>query len=135
MSVFLDLKELKAQASVFPEPVRSLILSEDDSLSVDDFLSKFATSERLLKMSEEVFLMDDIVFDPDNLSQTVNQFRKLRKVIIDLDVDPLRSDSFLNSFEEFDMLIPPFLFFDPFFLKFFVLHDSRLKFIRCQVIQ
>ena len=55
MSVSLDLKELKDKASGFPEPVRSLILSEHDSLSVDDFLSKFATSERLLKMSEEVF--------------------------------------------------------------------------------
>jgi hypothetical protein len=54
MSVFLDLKELKTRASEFPEPVKSLILSENDSLSVDDFLSKFATWERLLKMSEVV---------------------------------------------------------------------------------
>jgi len=54
MSVFLDLKELKAQASEFPDPVRSLILGEKDSLGVDDFLSKFATWERLLKMSEVV---------------------------------------------------------------------------------
>jgi len=54
MSVFLDLKELKAQASEFPDPVRSLILGEKDSLGVDDFLSKFDTWERLLKMSEVV---------------------------------------------------------------------------------
>jgi hypothetical protein len=52
MSVSLDLKELKAKASQFPDPVRSLILSEHDTVCVDDFLSKFATWERLLKMSE-----------------------------------------------------------------------------------
>ena len=54
MSVNLDLKGLKDKASEFPDPVRSLILSEHDSVSVDDFLSKFATWERLLKMSEVI---------------------------------------------------------------------------------
>lgn len=54
MSVNLDLKRLKDKASEFPDPVRSLILSEHDTVSVDDFLSKFATWERLLKMSEVV---------------------------------------------------------------------------------
>lgn len=54
MFVSLDLKRLKDKASEFSDPVRSLILSEHDTVSVDDFISKFATWERLLKMSEVV---------------------------------------------------------------------------------
>jgi hypothetical protein len=76
----------------------------------------------------------DIFITHDKGSKLLCPICRKESMVYD-DVDPLRSDSFLNSFEEFDMLIPPFLFFDPFFLKFFVLHDSRLKFIRCQVIQ
>ena len=48
MSFVLDMKGFKAKAIEFPEPLRSLILSERDFLSVDDFVSKFATWEKVL---------------------------------------------------------------------------------------
>lgn len=51
MSGVLDMRLLKDRASEFPEPVRSLILSERDSLCLDDFLSKFSTWEKVLKIS------------------------------------------------------------------------------------
>ena len=51
MSSLVDLKSLKDRASEFPDPVRSLILGERDFLGVDDFLSKFSTWERVLKLS------------------------------------------------------------------------------------
>ena len=52
MPSLLDLKLLKDKASEFPDPIRSLILSEHDFLGVDDFLSRFSTWEKVLKLSE-----------------------------------------------------------------------------------
>lgn len=52
MPSLLELRLLKDRASEFPDPVRSLILGEHDLLGVDDFLSKFSTWERVLKLSE-----------------------------------------------------------------------------------
>ena len=51
MPSLLELRVLKDKASEFPDPVRSLILGERDSLDVEDFLSKFSTWERVLKLS------------------------------------------------------------------------------------
>ncbi len=39
------------------------------------------------------------------------------------DMDPLSSDSFFASFEEFNILIPPFLFFYPLFPESIILQD------------
>ena len=45
-----DLRPIKIKAMTYPEPVRSLILSEPDSLPLQDFLAKSGVWERLLKM-------------------------------------------------------------------------------------
>lgn len=47
----VDITDLKARAIKFPDPVKTLILSEPDRLDVDTYLSKMETWERLLKMS------------------------------------------------------------------------------------
>ena len=52
MPSLLELRVLKDKASEFPDPVRSLILGERDSLDVEDFLSQVSTWERVLKLSE-----------------------------------------------------------------------------------
>lgn len=46
----VDLKPMKAKALNFPEPVKSLILSEPDIIEAQDFISKMGTWEKLLKM-------------------------------------------------------------------------------------
>lgn len=46
----VDIKDLKAKAIKFPDPVKTLILSEPDRLDIDDYLSKMQTWERLLRM-------------------------------------------------------------------------------------
>ena len=46
----VDLKPMKAKALNFPEPVKSLILSEPDMIETSDFISKLGTWERLTKM-------------------------------------------------------------------------------------
>ncbi len=46
----VDLRPMKARALNFPEPLKSLILSEPDSIDSQDFISKLGTWERLLKM-------------------------------------------------------------------------------------
>lgn len=46
----VSLTPLKEKAVRFPEPVKTLILSEPDSLDSLDFISKLGTWERLLKM-------------------------------------------------------------------------------------
>ena len=48
---FIDTAPLKRKALNFPEPVKSLILSEPDQLESTDFISKIGTWERLLKMN------------------------------------------------------------------------------------
>jgi hypothetical protein len=46
----VDMAAMKAKALNFPEPVKSLILSEPDMIDSQDFISKLGTWERLLKM-------------------------------------------------------------------------------------
>ena len=46
----VDLAPMKAKALNFPEPVKSLILSEPDAIDAQDFISKLGTWEKLLKM-------------------------------------------------------------------------------------
>ena len=53
MSSECDLRPIKIKAMTYPEPVRSLILSEPDSLPLQDFLAKSGVWERLLKMSQK----------------------------------------------------------------------------------
>jgi len=48
----VDLKPMKAKALNFPEPVKSLILSEPDMIETSDFISKLGTWERLAKMPQ-----------------------------------------------------------------------------------
>ena len=51
MVLVLDMRGLKGKALEFPEPLKSLILSERDFMAVEDFVSKFATWERVLMLS------------------------------------------------------------------------------------
>lgn len=46
----VDLRPMKTRALSFPEPVKSLILSEPDMIDAQDFISKLGTWEKLLKM-------------------------------------------------------------------------------------
>lgn len=50
----VDLIPLKTKALNFPEPVKSLILSEPDTIDAQDFISKLGTYEMLLKMSAKM---------------------------------------------------------------------------------
>ena len=50
----VDLTPLKSKALNFPEPVKSLILSEPDTIDAQDFISKLGTWERLSKMSAKM---------------------------------------------------------------------------------
>ena len=50
----VDLTPLKTKALNFPEPVKSLILSEPDTIDAQDFISKLGTYEMLLKMSAKM---------------------------------------------------------------------------------
>ena len=47
----VNLAPLKAKALNFPEPLKSLILSEPDMIDGQDFISKLGTWEKLAKMS------------------------------------------------------------------------------------
>ena len=47
----VDLTPMKAKAINFPEPLKSLILSEPDVIDAQEFISKLGTWERLAKMS------------------------------------------------------------------------------------
>ena len=49
----VDLTPMKAKALMYPDPVRTLILSEPDSLPLDDFLAKSSQWVKLLKMEAE----------------------------------------------------------------------------------
>ncbi|MHB8396056.1 MAG: hypothetical protein ACYDAZ_01840 [Thermoplasmataceae archaeon] len=46
----VSLIPLKEKALKFPEPVKTLILSEPDTLDSQDFISKLGTWEKLLKI-------------------------------------------------------------------------------------
>ena len=47
----VDLKPIKNKAMQFPEPLKSLILSEPDVIDAQDFILKFGTWEKLTKMA------------------------------------------------------------------------------------
>lgn len=49
----IDLKPMKERALNFPEPVKSLILSEPDVIDSRDFISKLGTWERLAKINAQ----------------------------------------------------------------------------------
>ena len=49
----IDMAPLKRKALQFPEPVKTLILSEPDQIESQDFISKIGTWERLLRMNAE----------------------------------------------------------------------------------
>jgi hypothetical protein len=47
----VDLKPMKNKAMQFPEPLKSLILSESASMDSDEFIAKLGTWDKLLKMT------------------------------------------------------------------------------------
>jgi hypothetical protein len=49
----IDMKPMKTRALGFPEPVKSLILSEPDRMDSSEFITKLGTWDRLLKMSQK----------------------------------------------------------------------------------
>jgi len=49
----IDLRGLKTKALLWPEPVKTLILTEPDALPVDSFLSLVDTCEKLLILKRE----------------------------------------------------------------------------------
>lgn len=46
----VSIATLKAKAVSFPDPVRTLILSEPDQIDLQSYLSKMQTWEKLLKL-------------------------------------------------------------------------------------
>ena len=48
----VDLTSMKAKALSFPEPLKSLILSEPDTIDAQDFISKLGTWQKLLRMPQ-----------------------------------------------------------------------------------
>jgi hypothetical protein len=48
----VNLAAMKAKALNFPEPVKSLILSEPATIDAQDFISKLGTWEKLLRMPQ-----------------------------------------------------------------------------------
>ncbi|SIM49223.1 hypothetical protein [Cuniculiplasma divulgatum] len=48
----INLAPLKQKALNFPEPVKSLILSEPDMIDAQDFISKLGTWLKLVNMEE-----------------------------------------------------------------------------------
>lgn len=48
----VNLAVMKAKALNFPEPVKSLILSEPDTIDAQDFISKLGTWQKLLRMPQ-----------------------------------------------------------------------------------
>jgi len=52
MIKMVDVRKLKDRAITFPEPVKTLILTEPDELPVEEFLSLINTSEKLLKIKK-----------------------------------------------------------------------------------
>jgi hypothetical protein len=49
----IDVKPLKLKATDFPEPIKTLILSEPDIMDSAEFLTKFVTWRRLARISEQ----------------------------------------------------------------------------------
>jgi len=55
MTKYVDIRSLKDKALKWPEPVKTLVLSEADSVTVDEFLTKLEIWERLLKIQKGGF--------------------------------------------------------------------------------
>ncbi len=53
-SNIIDLRPIKRRALAWPDPVKSLILSESDSILFADFITKLGVWERLLSMYHQV---------------------------------------------------------------------------------
>jgi hypothetical protein len=49
----IDIRDLKSRAIRWPEPVKTLILTEPDALPADEFLSLISTCEKLLILKRE----------------------------------------------------------------------------------
>lgn len=49
-----SIRDIKEYASRLPEPVRTLILSAEDNMTEQEFLSKFIEWRKLIKMSKGV---------------------------------------------------------------------------------
>ena len=47
---YVSIVKLKQEAIKFPEPVKSLILSEPDTMDSTEFITKLGTWDKLLKM-------------------------------------------------------------------------------------
>ena len=50
---FIDMTVVKRNAFKLPEPIKTLILSEADTMEASEFISKIATWDRLVKMHSE----------------------------------------------------------------------------------
>ncbi len=48
---YVNIQPLKEKAMAFPEPVKSLILSEPDQMDSNEFVLKLSTWDRLAKLS------------------------------------------------------------------------------------
>ena len=48
----IDIKPIKVKALGFPEPVKSLILSEPDTMDSFEFITKLGIWERLLRIGK-----------------------------------------------------------------------------------
>ena len=47
----VDIKPIKNKAMQFPEPLKSLILSESDSMDSDEFIAKLEMWEKIAEMT------------------------------------------------------------------------------------
>ncbi len=54
MNEVKNIREIKSYAEKLPDPARTLILSEPDEMSSDEFLVKFIEWRKLIRMSIEV---------------------------------------------------------------------------------
>lgn len=48
---FIDMRLMKAKALNFPEPVRSIILSEPDTMNSQEFIAKLSTWEKTVAIA------------------------------------------------------------------------------------
>jgi hypothetical protein len=51
MTKTVSLKSMKLKALTWPEPLRTLILSEDDNVTFEDFIIKLGVWEHLLHLT------------------------------------------------------------------------------------
>ena len=69
-----DIRPLKANALRYPDPVRTLILSEPDSLPLNDFLVKSGQWEKLLEMESHAQGLSR-----DGVIPMTNEMKRIRK--------------------------------------------------------